>query len=570
MAQRGRRPHRRAPRGWSPATHAGPGGSLGLRPRHWPPQPPSAELDDRLAPILASARRLLDAPDPLEAELLASLICLAAPELDEEYGRLDAPSALEIMIHGLARSPSAPALAILLGLAAVADEPYAAAAAEGAERLQEQGVPPPAWLEDAGRAEVVGCWLVSHPLGDGENVLLGCRYPSGAEHTVLAYIDHNGGSLVKDAFVGGPAAELVEDFRRLAAEEPDTAVEPLSPASAAARLRSGLAVTDLGLPAVETDSYPDVRALLDARLRTLPAGMAPAPARLAPAERDELVAEFLAAEGRAWAAHGDGAAIAWELLRFRCDDGDGRALRWSPAVVELLLTEWFFRAVPADAAFYALTPSVLRDWIRFAGRRSGLAARHVQATLAAVDRFEPQFLTELRRPPAWRQEMALLDLLRERGMAPTPERAPTAERPFDWTGIRGELHERVERIVGACDQACDRALDGEYKNLARALVARLARQRPSPLRRGDPTIWAGGVLYALGQLNYLFSRHAALHLPAKALAEAVGANLSSISQKAKSIREQTPLREGDPAFTRAEIIELGPLAHLYRYGLNRR
>ena len=58
------------------------------------------------------------------------------------------------------------------------------------------------------------------------------------------------------------------------------------------------------------------------------------------------------------------------------------------------------------------------------------------------------------------------------------------------------MRPRVAEIVAIIDEVCAACLDGEYAELGRELVARLARKRPSPLVRGDVRIWAAGALYA--------------------------------------------------------------------------
>ena len=60
------------------------------------------------------------------------------------------------------------------------------------------------------------------------------------------------------------------------------------------------------------------------------------------------------------------------------------------------------------------------------------------------------------------------------------------------------LRERVVAMLRITDDVASEQLDEEYRDLARALVGKLARKRPSPLARGDAAIWAGTVLYALG------------------------------------------------------------------------
>ena len=60
----------------------------------------------------------------------------------------------------------------------------------------------------------------THVLGDGDNVLLGVRL-AGHELTAVVYIDHNVGTVVKDAFpVPGSVTDVVARMRE-AADDPD-------------------------------------------------------------------------------------------------------------------------------------------------------------------------------------------------------------------------------------------------------------------------------------------------------------------------------------------------------------
>jgi len=61
----------------------------------------------------------------------------------------------------------------------------------------------------------------------------------------------------------------------------------------------------------------------------------------------------------------------------------------------------------------------------------------------------------------------------------------------------------VEEIVGLTDAVCLAVLDEEYADLALRAAAKLARKRPSPLVGGRRATWAAGIVYALGQANFL-------------------------------------------------------------------
>lgn len=238
---------------------------------------------------------------------------------------------------------------------------------------------------------------------------------------------------------------------------------------------------------------------------------------------------------------------------------------------------------------------MLIDWVRFAGSKRGLRGELVDETLAAVDEWASELRRGIDDPRAWGPAKTFVAAMVEAGVDLSDEEAvgryidqaneaavwgstelagPAASvatsvveaAPFSWAGIPTDLRPRVGDIVAVCDRVSAEVLDAEYCELARRLVAKLARKRPSPLARGDTTIWAGGVLYALGQHNWLFYRSAPMHLPGKDLARAVGLSQASIAQKAKLVKAVGGLGPNDSEFRRAEINARGPLASLYRYG----
>ena len=77
----------------------------------------------------------------------------------------------------------------------------------------------PDWLQALDKAEITDTWEMVHVLGDGDNILVGVRWPTGHELTAVVYIDHNVGTLVKDAYIvaEGPDA-LVGKLRRMVKE----------------------------------------------------------------------------------------------------------------------------------------------------------------------------------------------------------------------------------------------------------------------------------------------------------------------------------------------------------------
>lgn len=126
-------------------------------------------------------------------------------------------------------------------------------------------------------------------------------------------------------------------------------------------------------------------------------------------------------------------------------------------------------------------------------------------------------------------------------------RIPTSVRP------------RAELIMAVSDEVCGRHLDAEYADLSRRLVAKLARKRPSPLTRGDPRIWAAGVLYALGQINFLFDQSQNPHLSADQLSAATKVKKTTMANKAKLVRDTVGLSHFDWEFARRAVADMNPL-----------
>ena len=115
-------------------------------------------------------------------------------------------------------------------------------------------------------------------------------------------------------------------------------------------------------------------------------------------------------------------------------------------------------------------------------------------------------------------------------------------------------------IVDITDAVCSSHLDAEYARLARRLLERLGRKRPSPILRGDTRIWAGGVLYVLAQVNFLFDPTQTPHLTAGDLAEAAGVKQTTMANKAGMINRLLDIGIYERELTRVALIEQHPLA----------
>ena len=126
------------------------------------------------------------------------------------------------------------------------------------------------------------------------------------------------------------------------------------------------------------------------------------------------------------------------------------------------------------------------------------------------------------------------------------------------TGLRSV----VDEIVGITDSVCLSVLDEEYADLARRAVAKLARKRPSPLPAGRRATWAAGVVYALGQANFLSDPAVGPCVTADQLSAAFGVAKSTMSGKARQVRDLLRISHFSPEFQRADVIVKNPFIWL--------
>jgi hypothetical protein len=129
-----------------------------------------------------------------------------------------------------------------------------------------------AWLAKLPETETYRAVRMSHVVGDGDNILLGARLPGGYELTCLVYIDHNLGTVVKDAFVvPASIADMVAEFKRVT-EDPDTRWDDVSLADARAWVDAAIELAAITFPPLESDTWPACRALVEWITRGLPEG----------------------------------------------------------------------------------------------------------------------------------------------------------------------------------------------------------------------------------------------------------------------------------------------------------
>ena len=119
-----------------------------------------------------------------------------------------------------------------------------------------------------------------------------------------------------------------------------------------------------------------------------------------------------------------------------------------------------------------------------------------------------------------------------------------------------------DEITAITDAFCTQHLDADYARLCGKLAAKLARKRPSPLLRGDRRIWAAGIVYAIGRVNFLADPNQRPHLRTDELASLLGVKQTTMANKGRLIMDTLRIGLLDPEYCRRDLLDRNPLAWL--------
>jgi hypothetical protein len=527
-------PQRRAsqtPGGPDPGGSGGSGGG----PGGTDVPPPNALF----AEMLRAARELLAVRSPLDAELMVSELlgtwwAQSWPRGDDpaggsprrgstRAGRRRAVSVEQLVGEGLVdyaagqRSPAA--LALLSGIACLGTPRQAAKAERAALDLIENGVPCPGWAEHVGAVRPAECYINPDVLGDQDEVVCVFSYDGEEPHALVTVVDYNADGMIRDGWVTSRVDKLLDHCREASAQrgaEGRYAFRQVDAGHARHLLETALDVTDGATDPSVSESFASYHAFIRARIRALPPyhgrtiSGATGPRRQAWSRdrRAMLAAEFLASdEAEDLSDRGSASHCADRIIDYGCDRDFGRPLRMSPSKVETFLLSWLPRKVMLSFAEQDAMPHVLAAWVRWAGRRRGLADPVVAETLEAVFNAMGMFAEAYRDPAEFGLDYALVRrLLPDGDLEALPRRAfafPLLEGWHSGTDLSSldPADPRDRRALLAADHATP-ATGGVGRHIERHLVLadRLWRDNP-------PELWeAAQRLLDAGQ-----DRHLVLH-----------------------------------------------------------
>ena len=122
------------------------------------------------------------------------------------------------------------------------------------------------------------------------------------------------------------------------------------------------------------------------------------------------------------------------------------------------------------------------------------------------------------------------------------------------------MNQRYAEITALIDDYCSKTLDKEYAQLSRLATAALCRKKLSPIQLGSASVWACGIIWAIGFINFLFDKSTSPYVSAEDLAKAFGAARSTVSNKSKQIRDLLKMNQFDHRWYLPSRIESSSMA----------
>jgi hypothetical protein len=410
----------------------------------------------------------------------------------------------------------------------------------------------PRWLAELDRARPAGRVVqMGHVLGDGDNVLVGVELSDGHQATAVVYIDHNMGSLVKDAFVVPEPVDEVVGMFRATTDDPDVSFSDLDPAEARSRVTAAIELWEMSLTPLESETWPACRPFVEWVVGMLPPGAALALPEWPDDALQALADRVVASPFGQGLDDADSRDLLTVILGVTAEHSPGDPLRWSPVAVEVLLDR-LPRHVLAEPAVLAQAPRVLRALVRFSHAERGIRGELTGETLAAVDAFEPRYQAAIRSNPQTLAEQLGQDALdaalgsliehqldrlhRAVGGAQALadlDAEPLPDEAFDWASVPADVHEHVAAVLTVVDRCCAELFDVELRTAARRLLARAAAGRPELFRgRTRPETSAAAVCWIVAKANDVFEQGP---VTVQDLMRTCGAGKGTPSQRGKAL-----------------------------------
>ena len=524
--------------------------------------------------LLDEVSSRLDDPSPLGLlSYVSGLLNAVDPRNRDPFDRGDPEFSADELVASFLDMPSRETSALLSVVSAFADDDLVRARIR--RELSGRRHPLPDWLTQLSTVSPVAPLQATEILGEGENVLIGIDLGGSLSLTAAVFIDHNLGSVVKDAY---PIDAPVNDVRAVfdaAPDADDLTVAPIAPADARARIADAIASGARTFPPYETDTWPASRPLVEWMCAQLPPGGTGLEFReWTEAEEKSLADSFFAsAHGAQWRRDNDIRGTVPSLIWFGTGYSTLDPYRWGAPKLEILMLDWIPRKIIDNPASLARYPDVIRAFVAFAHEHAGVPARYTRDALAAIDAFEPEYRDLIADGDRPQGVAALFDAMGvpladdvgafEDGIGAFLEDevgGPAAlaaldtvalpDEPFDPEGIDEAVLARLVPIIAMLDAVVGDVFGVEARTACRRLARRVALAEPAVITRAKrDEVTAAALCWMVATANGLFGP-----VLVKDVLARFGVASGGVSQRVEAARRALGLRWESRALASPDLL----------------
>ena len=127
---------------------------------------------------------------------------------------------------------------------------------------------------------------------------------------------------------------------------------------------------------------------------------------------------------------------------------------------------------------------------------------------------------------------------------------------------KAAIEEKRRWLIDATAAFCREQLDEDYRELCEKLIDKMSRKRTVPFLSGQLNIWAAAVVYAIGQINFLFDRSFEPYATADDIRDHFGVKKNTVSNKAGHIRDMFKMGYYDEEFSTKHVEQRNPFRGL--------
>ncbi len=133
------------------------------------------------------------------------------------------------------------------------------------------------------------------------------------------------------------------------------------------------------------------------------------------------------------------------------------------------------------------------------------------------------------------------------------------------TNMPDEFEEAFAAVVELTDAFCEQYLDEDYRQLCEEMAVVICL-RELPSQRDKPAGWAGGIVHALGWVNFLHDPNRSPYITPAQLAEGFSISKGTMMTKSRIIRDKLDITTLDPDWCTPAMLVDNPLVWMFDVG----